>query len=34
MENAMSEVEVLAEGEENSEMVNACCVGGTGNARK
>jgi putative radical SAM-modified peptide len=28
------ELEVLDEGLENVELVNACCAGGTGNARK
>lgn len=34
MENVVSDVEVLAEGVEDAEMVNACCPGGTGDARK
>jgi len=34
MENATSDVEVLDEGVELTEMVSACCPGGTTSARK
>lgn len=34
MENAVSEVEVLAEGVDHAETVNTCCTGGVGSARK
>lgn len=33
MENGVSEVEVLDEGTENTEMLSACCTGGTSSAR-
>jgi putative radical SAM-modified peptide len=34
MENAATEVEVLDEGAEATEMVNGCCLGGNASARK
>jgi putative radical SAM-modified peptide len=34
MENAATEVEVLDEGAEETEMVSGCCPGGNASARK
>ena len=34
MENVTSDVEVLDEGVEHTEMVSTCCAGGNGSARK
>lgn len=33
MEKTVNELEVLDEGVENTEMVTACCTGGTGSSR-
>lgn len=33
MENAVSNIEVLDEGVENTDVAPACCGGGTGSAR-
>jgi hypothetical protein len=34
MENAVSEIEVLEEGVETTEMISTCCVAGSQSARK